>query len=417
MSAKSLRVILFHATALNCHPSNKALERKIEMSASNIPSLKGTTLKELLLMEFPPLDYLVQDILPAEGLAILSGGPKIGKSWFALSLAIALASGSQFLGDIEMPKTKVIYVTLEDSLRRLSERAIKLLNGLEANENLIFYTEFPKYGAEGIHHLKKILDENPDTRLIITDTLIQAIPTITGNGSNQYQFFTQLLKEIQQMAFERKLLHLFVHHTKKGRGQTTDHFDDMHGSTGIFGSADVALMLDRVRENESACLRITGRDVQEQTLPLTFNSDTCQWLKAEPASQALNPTQQKILDCFVSETAILQPLQVVQATGLSPDNARQTMRRMVKDGLLLQKARGAYAKAVTLSQSEQIVDGESLSHVTPPLPSPVTTEWEPKEEEMGECIPEWFETEIVTEETNLESHPESAISEEFLAYM
>ncbi len=40
---------------------------------------------------FPPIKWIVPDILP-EGLTLLAGKPKLGKSWLALDAAIAVAS-------------------------------------------------------------------------------------------------------------------------------------------------------------------------------------------------------------------------------------------------------------------------------------------------------------------------------------
>jgi len=39
--------------------------------------------KELQIKEFPPINWIVDDILP-EGLTILAGKPKLGKSWSEL---------------------------------------------------------------------------------------------------------------------------------------------------------------------------------------------------------------------------------------------------------------------------------------------------------------------------------------------
>jgi RecA-family ATPase len=46
---------------------------------------------------FEPMRWIVPDILP-EGLSMLAGRPKIGKSWAALDIATAVASGGSCLG-------------------------------------------------------------------------------------------------------------------------------------------------------------------------------------------------------------------------------------------------------------------------------------------------------------------------------
>lgn len=47
---------------------------------------------------FDPLRWIAPDILP-EGLTMLVGKPKAGKSFMALDLAVAVSSGGQFLAE------------------------------------------------------------------------------------------------------------------------------------------------------------------------------------------------------------------------------------------------------------------------------------------------------------------------------
>ena len=47
---------------------------------------------------FPPIKYVVPGLIP-EGLSILAGRPKLGKSWMALDICIAVAAGRICLGD------------------------------------------------------------------------------------------------------------------------------------------------------------------------------------------------------------------------------------------------------------------------------------------------------------------------------
>jgi RecA-family ATPase len=77
--------------------------------------------------EFPPLAYAVPEIVP-EGSVLLVAAPKCGKSWLALSMALAAAAGGRALG-IKIPKRPVLYLALEDGDRRLQDRCRRLLAG------------------------------------------------------------------------------------------------------------------------------------------------------------------------------------------------------------------------------------------------------------------------------------------------
>lgn len=65
--------------------------------------------KELGSMVFPPIKWIVPDVLP-EGATILAGRPKLGKSWMALEIALAVARGGYCLGDRLCPAGDTLYL-------------------------------------------------------------------------------------------------------------------------------------------------------------------------------------------------------------------------------------------------------------------------------------------------------------------
>jgi RecA-family ATPase len=78
-------------------------------------------------MTFPPLSWILPNIIPAEGLTILCSKPKFGKSWLVLDLCIACTHDRFTLGKIKPTQGDVLYLALEDSKRRLQRRMTKLL--------------------------------------------------------------------------------------------------------------------------------------------------------------------------------------------------------------------------------------------------------------------------------------------------
>src|ERR1019366_91386 len=70
--------------------------------------------------DFPPLRYAIPRIVP-EGLTVLAGAPKVGKSWIVLDwlLAVASPTGTALAG-LTMPGARdVLYLALEDGGRRM----------------------------------------------------------------------------------------------------------------------------------------------------------------------------------------------------------------------------------------------------------------------------------------------------------
>ncbi|MDA9543151.1 hypothetical protein ACM43_00925, partial [Bradyrhizobium sp. CCBAU 45321] len=76
--------------------------------------------EDLLQTEFPPLKWAVKRYIP-EGLIVLAGRPKLGKTWLAYSTAIAIATGGKVLG-VDCEQGDVLQYSLEDNFRRAKSR-------------------------------------------------------------------------------------------------------------------------------------------------------------------------------------------------------------------------------------------------------------------------------------------------------
>jgi len=113
---------------------------------------------ELLQLEFPSVRWAVPRLIP-EGVAILAGSPKIGKSWLALGIAVAVATGGVALGKIQVEPGEVLYLALEDSQRRLQKRLQCLIPPQygHTSGHLHFVTEWPRLHLGGIDRLEEWL--------------------------------------------------------------------------------------------------------------------------------------------------------------------------------------------------------------------------------------------------------------------
>ena len=78
----------------------------------------------LLGIPYEPLSFIVEDLLP-QGLHLLAGAPKIGKSWLALWLCLRVAQGESLWNFATKP-CEVLYLCLEDSFQRIQNRLLDL---------------------------------------------------------------------------------------------------------------------------------------------------------------------------------------------------------------------------------------------------------------------------------------------------
>lgn len=101
--------------------------------------------EELMDMDYKPIKFAVREFLP-QGLAILAGAPKTGKSFFALWLCLCVAKGEP-VWDCETAKGTVLYLCLEDNQSRLQNRTLTITDDAPANLFFLLGSSLPRRRA------------------------------------------------------------------------------------------------------------------------------------------------------------------------------------------------------------------------------------------------------------------------------
>lgn len=311
-------------------------------SASHInPGLQGLSAKELMSKKIPEQRWAVPGLIP-EGLGILAGKPKLGKSFLALQLCLAKAEGAVFL-DNETLKGAAAYIALEDGPRRLQERLKRMLQGRPAPDGLIFFTEWKPLDQGGLIDLEKFLKDNPDTELAIFDTWQKVRPISKPKGASAYEIDYSEASKIKMIADKYHCAVLLVHHLRKSApGAAGDVFERVNGSTGITGAADVLLILDRHRNVGDAELHVSGRDIEEGQHLLARNKESLGWDRIGGAEiNTRTPEQQRIIKTIKSlESA--SPKDIADQSGLDPQYIKNTLPKLMRQGFLAKVAHGKY---------------------------------------------------------------------------
>lgn len=304
------------------------------------------TAHDLMGATFPEPRWAVPGLV-AEGLNLLVGSPKLGKSWLCLGLAVAIASGGKALGKIEVEQGAVLYAALEDNPRRLQNRLRAVLKGQPVPDDLHITTSLPR--LPDLHaFLAGWLDANPTARLVIVDVLRKVRPLSDGRG-NAYNEDYDSMGSLKRLADQYGVAIIAVHHTRK-MADDSDVFNEVSGSTGLTGAADAILIAKRSRNTAEAVLHVTGRDINEQEHGLIWHSDRCMWtLSDEPVVLAsMGNTRRQILD-WVSEHPNTTPTQIADGTSIRLNTVQQNVRRMVDDHQLDSDGQGRYFPALSLS--------------------------------------------------------------------
>lgn len=132
--------------------------------------------EELLSCPMPPTRFIIDQLLP-QGLHILAGATKIGKSWLALALCLCVVKG-EALWSFAAQKCGVLYLCLEDSYQRIRCRLLDLTE--DAPDTLYFSVMSAQLHNGLEQQIEQFLSEHPDTGLVVIDTLQR----VRGSGDN-----------------------------------------------------------------------------------------------------------------------------------------------------------------------------------------------------------------------------------------
>ena len=228
--------------------------------------IDGETLMDKRL---PPTKFCVDTLLP-QGLCILGGSPKVGKSWLVLDLCVHVAQGTPLWG-LDVTRGEVLYLCLEDSERRIQER----LNTITDNvpDGMYFATGCTSIESGVCDWLRQFKGQHPEVSLVAIDTF-QLIRTPTPDVSYGGDYAE--LRILKELADELGICLLLVHHLRKMNDK--DPVNKLSGSTGISGAVDAIFVLDKNERIERfATLYASGRDIRDRKIQLQLDKDACVW--------------------------------------------------------------------------------------------------------------------------------------------
>ena len=296
------------------------------------------TAAELQRMKFPDVRFVVPGYV-AEGLTLLAGKPKLGKSWLALQFCIGVATGAVALGERRCPEGDVLYAALEDNPRRLQTRMDAVLPMMsDWPGRLTFWTEMPVLAEGGLDALRAWIEGQSEPRLIVIDVL-NKVRSARGNGEDSYAYDYRSVTPLKELADQYGIAIVVIHHTRKMAAD--DQLEAVSGTNGLTGAADTILVLDR--KSEGVTLYGRGRDIEEVETAVEFRKDGCRWhMLGDAVDVRRSDERTSILEALREEGAPMSSRLLATATGLKDGNVRFLLHKMSKAGEVAKAARGLY---------------------------------------------------------------------------
>jgi hypothetical protein len=257
-------------------------------------------------------EWLVPDLLTANELFLLASGPRTGKSLLSMSLSLAVAQGSEFMG---RPTTQgaVLYVVCEDSRAKIKEREIA--QGWSKGLPVAWLRKFK---LSEMRHLRDLVAEM-DPRLVVIDTLSRVKDAGISESSAE---MSQVLEPLQEMAEELNTCVVLVHHTGKVNVENMDRidiFETVRGSSAIRAVCRGSMIIGKQGEN----FRLFSENGWgKQDLNIALDAHTWTWRLVGEWAPTIDGSQRE---------AVLSYLTTVESATL--DQIHEALRRIDKASL------------------------------------------------------------------------------------
>lgn len=194
-----------------------------------------------------------------EGTCILSAKPKLGKSWLALAMCIAVANGSDFLG-YKTKQCSTLYLDLETSEVLQQRRLKKVLHGDSVPKNFYLETETDQIGKGFVEQIESYLKEDPTIGLIVID-VFQIIRSQSKNiKESEYEHAYRDITPLNELAQKHHISIILVCHDRKAV-DPDDPFSNILGSTGLQGAATQMMVMFKKKKDDPIHISIKGKTI------------------------------------------------------------------------------------------------------------------------------------------------------------
>lgn len=327
--------------------------------------------EDLAAKEFPPISWAIPGFVP-EGVTLLAGKPKMGKSWMALNMAVAKATNGYALGTIQVDQCEVMYLALEDNERRLKKR-MDLVSEGKTPKGIHFFTSWPRMDDGGLDALDEYIEANNAIQFVVIDTLAKIKPNSSRNS--QYEADYAAVGDIHHIAHKRGIAILIIHHLKKQA--TDDPMDQISGTLGLTGAADGMLVLQRDRGNADAQLHVTGRDIEEDgSFSLSWDQSKALWtLLGTTDDVNRSEGRQGIVELLREYPSGLTGREISEYLDRDDKTVKTQLWRMNNDGEISTHSKGGglpnlYVLNSSLMSVTPVTTDTAVTPVTPVTPPP-----------------------------------------------
>ncbi len=210
----------------------------------------------------PPLQFLVDGLLPTPSLSIVYGGPGSLKSMLLADLCVCVAGGLRWLDPLptdavtpsitfSTQQAGVLWIDYDNGVRRTDERFDAMGKARTLPESApLFYVSMPRpwldaSKSEMIDDLGRLV-QRLGTKLVVIDNL----GLISGDIEENSAQMAQVMGNLRWLCEDNNTALIVVHHQRKsavnvGGNQQIRKGETLRGHSSIEAALDLALLVER----------------------------------------------------------------------------------------------------------------------------------------------------------------------------
>ena len=313
-----------------------AVESAAQPAGSRLPV---TALAEILTTTPDPMAWLIPSLLPKQGVVVLGGKQKQGKTLLAQQLALCVAGFREVLGREVATPGPVVFVGLEGSRNSFLERIQKQVAALEIAADAPFHLitrpkrELLTIGGDLWRDLEALCAAiNPV--LVVIDPLAWISDSPESDNDEMAR---KVMLPLQQFAVRHDTLVLVIHHLSKPTGDAKHQAPDpgefvgiiadkFRGATAITAGTDGNLVLELLKDAQTLRLYGEFRDAPTQTL----------YLRRDPTTLVYEPTSipsEQVKESFQTQKTGIPQLLSWLVANQPADSAEGVMIQPIAAGL------------------------------------------------------------------------------------
>ena len=305
---------------------------------------------DLLGLDVPTPDMLIDRIVPMRGASLIVGAAKSGKTLLAVQMALAVASGRALFGVYTIQEPGPTLIIEQDdlggagSIKTILERSEVSMEGIP----FYFTGQVPfEVGPELVTWLVTEITKR-SLRLIVVDSYTALRATRSGH-IDIVKAEQSDLGLLDQIAKEHHCAIVVIHHTSKGSAGL-DWAEKAAGTFAMSAATEAQIHISRFRELEGAAperlVRVRGRHSEDVEMVLRFRKESLDYEHVlSGAAAPLYPELRQLQATFGVRSFGVREL--CHATGISRSGAYRLLERLCRADVLRRQGYGEYVLMLT----------------------------------------------------------------------